>query len=216
MSAESTFGYKEDSSKSRSKSFIDPTQAGYLNSLWQNSSNFIDGGGGAVNPMQQNYALNMTANNPYMQSLASFSNPNNDLMNRQIDSLSQSLGEQFNNQIMPGIASGAQMAGQFGGARQGVAEAQAAGQFADAFASGATSIMSNAYNTANQAAMFGAQQYANNAMQYNDMLTSQQAQNMMPYLTLSQILGSPTVLNKSKQSSEGYGFNSSNKGGIGG
>ena len=175
MSANIGFDYSESKSRNRSKSFIDPTQAGYLNSLWQNSSNFIDGGGGAVNPMQQNYALNMTANNPYMQSLASFSNPNNDLMNRQIDSLSQSLGEQFNNQIMPGIASGAQMAGQFGGARQGVAQAQAAGQFADAFADGATSIMSNAYNTANQAAMFGAQQYANNAMQYNDMLTSQQA-----------------------------------------
>ncbi len=128
-------------------------------------------------------------------------------MNRQIDTLSQSLGEQFNNQIMPGIASGAQMAGQFGGARQGVAEAQAAGQFADAFADGATSIMSNAYNTANQAAMFGAQQYANNAMQYNDMLTSQQAQNMMPYLTLSQILGSPTVLNNSRSRSDAWSFN---------
>ncbi len=66
MSANLGFDYSEESSRTRSKSFIDPTQAGYLNSLWQNSSNFIDGGGGAVNPMQQNYALNMTANNPYM------------------------------------------------------------------------------------------------------------------------------------------------------
>jgi len=189
-------------SSSASNSFIDPTQAGYLNDLWNSAGNFMAGGGGAVNPNQQATALDMTVNNPYMASVNNFATPNNDLLNQQIDSLSSNLSDQFNNVIMPGITSEAQIAGQYGGGRQGVAEANAAGKFADAFTNGATALYSNAYNTANQAAQFGATQFSNMANQYNNVLSSQQMQNMLPFITLSQILGNPTVLNQSTSQSD--------------
>ena len=76
---------------------------------------------------------------------------NNDLTQRQIGDLADTVGENFNRVIMPSINQGATGAGQFGSSRQGVAQGIAAGDAANAISRGATQALLGGQQTALQA-----------------------------------------------------------------
>ena len=64
------------------------------------------------------------------------------------------LGENFNEQVMPGIGQGAEMAGQYGGTRQGIAQGLAAKGLGYSMGDTAANMYNNAYNMA-QSNMYG-------------------------------------------------------------
>ncbi len=70
-------------------------------------------------------------NNPYVQDLAQRTN--------------QRIGEDFNNNVMPGINSGAIGAGQMGSSRHGIAQGLAAGKAAQAMGDSTSRLYSDAY-----------------------------------------------------------------------
>lgn len=76
---------------------------------------------------------------------------NNDLTQRQIGDLADTVGENFNRVIMPSINQGATGAGQFGSSRQGVAQGIAAGDAANAISRGATQALLGGQQVALQA-----------------------------------------------------------------
>lgn len=63
---------------------------------------------------------------------------------------SRRLGEQFNEQVMPGIRGGAQAAGQYGSSRQGIAEGLAARGLGYAMGDMSANMYNNAFNQAQQ------------------------------------------------------------------
>lgn len=135
-----------------------------------------------INPTVQNVYQNAaTGNNQWLNS---FQNPTNDPT---FTNYANMIGQQYNEQIMPGIQSDAIAAGGLGNSRQGIAEGIAA--------RGAGQALSN----------FGAQAYsgqqdrslqAGTTMLNNQLIGAQQLQ-QMPWYNLNQykgILGNPTVL----------------------
>ena len=76
---------------------------------------------------------------------------NNELTQRQIGDLADTVGQNFNRVIMPSINQGATGAGQFGSSRQGVAQGIAAGDAANAISQGATQALLGGQQTALQA-----------------------------------------------------------------
>ena len=200
-------------SKSRNKSFIDPTQLQYLSQMWNQGGNFFGSGGANFDAGAAQGFVDRLSSNPFMQQLGQFATPNNAMVQNQMDMLGQNLGRQFSQQILPGIQSNAIAAGQLGGGRQGVAQGIASQGFADAFGQGASGIMSNAYNQAQQATGLGANLYGQQAMMGLQGLGQMQQMAANPYLWWSQMLGGPTVLNKG--SSDAWNFGMSVGGGGG-
>jgi hypothetical protein len=185
---------KTSRQSSQDSSFIDPTQLGFLQNLWQGAQGAQRGGGFNVNQNQLQGFQNQLANNPFQQQLQQFSDPNNSMVQGNIDRLGQNLGEQFNNQILPGIQSNAIQGGQLGGGRQGVAQGLAAQGMQNAFAQGASNIQNNAFNQAQQASQFGSQFNQNQALAGIGALGQQQQFALSPFQGLAGIFGSPTVI----------------------
>lgn len=77
------------------------------------------------------------------------------------------LGEQFNEQVLPGIRGGAMAAGQYGGSRQGVAEGLAARGLGYAMGDMAANMYNNAFNTAQQQRYGTANNLAGLGVQYD-------------------------------------------------
>lgn len=130
-------------------------------------------------------------------------------VDRQVADLKTQLDAFFNETLLPGITSDAASVGQLGGNRQGVAQGIAAGKVAQAFTSGVTGILSSEQQQRDAAAAQLAAQTQGAAGSALSFLPQQFgfAQGgamaaLNPYLALSQVLGSPTVLNYSQGTSQ--------------
>lgn len=204
-------------SKSSSSSFVDPKQQPYLDFLrnaGQNTYQQFGQGAGqwsqqmAPQLMQQGqgYAQQAT-NNPFLQNLQAMSTPggNQQLIGQQIGQLGQDIGRTFQQQILPGIRSDAIGMGGFGGSRQGIAEGVAAQGAFDAFSRGATDIYGQNAQMAQQAAIGGGGLLGQGALGAMsgmqglfDLGMGQFTGGFNPLMALGQIIGGPTVLDKSK------------------
>lgn len=125
----------------------------------------------------------------------------------QLNALSSSLGDFFNEQLLPGIKGRGIAAGTYGGARTDVAESLAAKQVAGQFSQGAASILANSQAQRDAAAATRGTQQIQSASAGLTALPSlfQLAQGganaaLSPYLALAQILGGPTTLTQSQSS----------------
>ena len=193
-------GKSESEQSSSSNSFIDPGQLQQLQQMWSSAGNQVAGGFGQGGFGQGQQFINQIGNNPFQSNLMQFAQPNNEMVQGNIDMLGQNLQDQFNNTIMPGIQSNAIGAGALGGGRQGVAQGLAAQGVSDAFAEGSQGIMNNAYNQANQASQFGSNFNTQQAMAGLSGLGQFQQQQFAPMDYLARILGNPAILNQSQGS----------------
>lgn len=128
----------------------------------------------------------------------------------QIGALGQSLGDFFNEKLLPGITGSSVATGTLGGSRQAVAQSLAAKQVAGQFTSGAAQIFGQSQAQRDAAATaLGAQTTQNAATGISSLGSlfglAQGGANagLSPYMALAQILGGPTVLTQSEgQSSD--------------
>lgn len=122
----------------------------------------------------------------------------------QIGVLGSNLGRFFNEQLMPGITGRGVATGTLGGSRQGVAIGRAAGEVANSYSSGVAAILASSQAARDAAAgTLGAQSISASGAGLSSLPSllglSQAGANagLSPYLTLSQIIGGPTVLGES-------------------
>jgi len=180
-----------------SRSFIDPTQAGFLGNMWQQAQGIADPN--AVGQAAQNTA---GMNSPFLQSAM---NTTNQLMDpraqiaTQSASLQSGLGDLFQNEINPAIKSNAVGMGGLGGGRQGVAQGVATGQLANAYTQGLGDITARANAQAGSAASM--MPGLTDAMMNNTM--AGQLGGYAPLQQLAQILGNPAILQEMESKSRG-------------
>ena len=112
----------------------------------------------------------------------------------QLDALKSSVGDFYNETLLPGVVNEGVGSGNLGGGRDAVATAMAAKTAGGQFSQGAAQIIGNAANqriAANTAGL--------NALPSVYGIASQGAQaGLAPYLALAQILGGPTTLTSSQ------------------
>ncbi len=125
-----------------------------------------------------------------------------------IAALSEDLGQFFNEELLPGITSEAVGGGQLGGGRQGVAQGKAIESVGREFRRGSLDIrnadlrqrtdaakaLSAQKLSASQAGLTGVQQQF-------DLANAATLAPFSPFLTLAEILGSPTTLTESSSKS---------------
>jgi hypothetical protein len=217
-------GYKESKQSSRQSTQIDPTQLGFLRQLWGQGLNLanMQGAGpgqaagqlaGQLMPgLMQN--MNQLTNNPFLSQLQQFSQPNNQMVQQNVDLLGQDLQRQFQQDLMPQIAQNAIAGGQLGGGRQGVAQGLAAQGISDAFARGSADIRNQAYGQAQQAAGMGGQMLGqgiqagfNAAPALMNLGLSPYTAAWMPLQQLGGLLGSPTTIGSGRSSGSSREFN---------
>lgn len=197
----SASGGKSESSQSQtssSSSFVDPTQMGFLKSLWGMAS-------GAGNPGEARAAAGGVTGQTLpglgaaFGDIAALTNPQAQI-DAETSSLQAGLGQMFREEINPAISGGAIGAGGFGGARHGVAQGVAAGQMGQAFAQGRGDIVGRARSTALGAGSL-----------LPTIAAAMQGQGQAPMVAqqdwlqrLAGILGGPTVVgNSSSNASSG-------------
>lgn len=126
-----------------------------------------------------------------------------------IAALQEDLGQFFSEELLPGITSQAVGGGQLGGGRQGVAQGKAIESVGREFRRGALDIrnrdlreraeaaraLSGQRLSASQAGLTGVQQQF-------DLANAATLAPFSPFLTLAQILGSPTTLTESQSSAK--------------
>ena len=224
-------------SRTRSYDRLDPmqrrNQRRNVNQFFRARDNFDRAG------FQRNYgrAGDMTleagmAENPYlgrgMQRTNQFTDPNNQLVQQQANMLGlniqQQLGQQF--QQIGGQAGAAQ---QRGGGRQGVAQGLASQGAMQQYMQGLTNLQTNAYNQAQQATFDRADLFQGNAalaqqqqqqqmyagQQYADILGQQQAAYFQPFEIGANVVGDPSVLNRSRSYTWNRGREGTDSFGIG-
>jgi hypothetical protein len=127
----------------------------------------------------------------------------------QIDVLGENLGRFFDERLMPAITSRGVSTGTLGGSRQWVSIGRAAGEVGQSFTSGVSSILSNSQAARDALAMgmntnaLGAASAGLNALPgVLGLAGAGFNAGVSPYLSLSQILGSPTVLSESGSSTQ--------------
>ena len=154
--------------------------------------------------------------------LQQFTNPNNGLISQQLGMLGSSLGDMFNNTVMPGLTSQANSAGGLGGSRHQLGIGQAAGNMFDQFQQGATSIMGNAYNQAansagqlQQSMMGAAGAMPGMGGDIFNLGMSPFNAAWAPLQNQAGLLGGPTVLGQGQSSAQGKNQSSGWKIGMG-
>lgn len=126
-----------------------------------------------------------------------FTNPNSDLARQQLQDASTQIGNQFNRVTLPGLTSAAGTAGALGGSRDSLARGVAASDAQQQIGQAGTSIFSNMWSNAAQAAsgktdaMLAAGQALPGAAMQNYGMS------WAPLSQLAGILGGPTVLGNS-------------------
>lgn len=177
---------------SNSDSFVDPNQSPFLRGLYGLSSGFANPQGQQGAAAQAGYV-----NNPALQrsitGISALTDPNAQIA-AQTKSLQSGLGRLFREEINPGIESSAISAGGLGGGRQGVAQGVATGQLASAYTEGVGDIVARANQTATSAGAI-LPQLTQSLLQSR---LAPQTAGMDVLGQLSQILGSPTVLQRSR------------------
>jgi hypothetical protein len=125
----------------------------------------------------------------------------------QIGALGSSLGRFFNEQLAPGITSRGVSTGTLGGSRQSVSLGKAAGEVGERFSTGVAQILANSQAGRDAAAGMLSSNSINAAGTGLSALPSVLGlagaglnAGLSPYLSLSQILGAPTVLTQGQSS----------------
>ena len=217
MNVSGYWSQSKSRSRSASESFVDPSQAPFLNFLRNMAFNQAQGYQG-----QQDY-LQGVSQNLLGQGMAAYGQTMNQLGNvgspqvqqAQMDALAGNLGQMFQQQVLPGIRRGAGLAGMQGGGRQGVAEGVAAGNLGQAFISGATDIMAEAQRQRLAAAQTGMAGIG----QLGGMMGIAGAPfeaGYNPLMQFASILGAPTVLSESWSKSNARSYSTGGSFGIGG
>ncbi len=126
-----------------------------------------------------------------------------------IAALGEDLGQFFNEQLLPGITSEAVGGGQLGGGRQGVAQGKAIESVGREFRRGSLEIRnqdlrerSDAARTLSAQKLSASQAGLTGVKTQFDLANAATLTPFSPFLTLAQILGSPTVLGESQSSSK--------------
>ena len=203
-------------SKDKSRAFVDPSQQPYLDfarnqgmALAKNKTgvakNFAERRGGELFDFGRE-SLESLQNNSFLDSLQQQSGGNPELLQRQTQQLGTDIGRQFNQQILPGIRRDSTAIGALGGSRQGVAEGVAGQGAMDAFSRGATGLASADAERGLMAAQTGGQLFAQGgqvaAGGVNDLFggvgMGQFTGGFAPLNAFANILGGPTVLNRSR------------------
>jgi hypothetical protein len=192
------------------QSYINRGQRDNLNELWDAGNNgILRNEVGAANQPAQNEFLSNLRNNPYNNSAAGFMDYMGNAQ-QQIGALKSSLKDQYLNTLLPQISDVAQQGGALGGGRQGVAQGMANNGMQMALAQGGSNILNNSYNQAQQASQFMTQQYTGQQLAGIEGLQGIQQQQLAPLLALAQILGNPTVMQKSGSFGSGRTASQSN------
>ncbi len=130
-----------------------------------------------------------------------------------IAALGEDLGQFFNEELLPGITSEAVGGGQLGGGRQGVAQGKAIESVGREFRRGSLDIRNQDLRERSEAAralsaqrLSASQAGLTGAQQQFDLANAATLTPFSPFLTLAQILGSPTVLGESQSSSSSKSF----------
>lgn len=144
------------------------------------------------------------------------------VLNEQIAALEADIGRLFSEQLMPGITSQAVGGGQLGGGRQGVAEGMAMREAASQFTQGATQLRAADQAardaTAANLAQIQGQAAVSGIAALPGLFGLQEAgamATMSPYMSLAQIMGSPTTLSDSLAQSWQFGQGSSQQSSFG-
>ena len=126
-----------------------------------------------------------------------------------IAALGEDLGQFFNEQLLPGITSEAVGGGQLGGGRQGVAQGKAIESVGREFRRGSLDIRNQDLRERTEAArtlsaqrLSASQAGLTGAQQQFDLANAATLTPFSPFLTLAEILGTPTVLGESQSTSE--------------
>ena len=209
-----SFGIGGGKSSSGSKSFIDQNQQPYLDFLRNRGQGLASSQMNQIYPFAQQQAgmygqqgqqfLNTLANNPYNETLQGLTDPNSPVMQAQKDALAADIGNFTREQVLPGIGREAVGVGAYGGTRQGVAEGMAAQGAQRSYQQGVSSL----YNQIPQTAIAGAGIASQGAgLGLNalpsmfDMAMAPFASAWQPLMAQNNLVGPPTVLDKSWGSS---------------
>jgi len=219
-------GSQKTSSSTVSKGTgIDPTQAGFLNDLWGRGQATLNGqqgyGPGGVALQQGADWARQGAGfltGPHMQQVGESLNQ---LQNPEVDPMmgvyGRQVGQQFNEQILPGLRGGAMVNGGYGGSRAGIAEGLAGARSSQQLQDFAAQLYGQgqdrklaAAQTSGQLGLGineGFQGNAANAMDLGRFGMGLPWYNMQQY---SGLLGSPVTIDKGGSSkSKGKGFDAS-------
>jgi len=138
---------------------------------------------------------------------AGFANPNNELAQQQLASMSEAIGQNFQRSVIPGIKTAAGLSGGMGGSREALMKGQAAGDASRSIADAAQSLYGQQYGIAAQSAagadstrMAAAGALPGVGAASYEMAMSPYSAAWSPIASLAQSIGGPQVL----QSSQGY------------
>lgn len=197
-SSGSSYGYATSLAQSMQSAW--QPQAAALTGMYANAASLAARQGKQV-PGAANALIGQTMPGAQygLSQMQQFANPNSALAAQQTANLANTVGQQFNQQILPGIRSGAGIGGNMGGSREALAKGVAAGDAARAISEGATNFYANAYNQAQAAA---AQLPSMAGQVFNLGMTPFQAA-WAPLQSLGAALGiGPTTLNRTQAMSE--------------
>ena len=202
--ASESFSQSLSTSQASGRSFVDPSQAGFLDftrNLAQNlaGQQFGQTGGlfGTAAALGQQGQQFLGSLGQSIGGLQGMGGPA--VQQQQIGQLGQDIGAFFNQQVLPGIGRGAIGAGGLGGGRQGVAQGVAAGEALRAFTGGATDIMANAQQQRLSGLLGASQGALGGVSSLGGLFSLAQAPfaaQFSPLLSLASIVGSPTVLSE--------------------
>ena len=152
--------------------------------------------------------IDALTNNPFLSGLQQQAGGNPELVQQQIGQLGTDLGNFYQQQLQPGIGRDYQGIGAQGGSRQAIDEGFARQSMADAFSRGATDIYGADATRSLQAGTAGGGLMAQGAMGAVDLLSGlsdvgmgQFTGGFAPLLAYNNIIGPPTVLDKSRNKS---------------
>lgn len=197
-SSGSSYGYNTSLAQSMQSAWA--PQAAALTGMYSDAASLAARQGAQVPGQSRNLlAQTMPAAQQGLAQMQQFANPNSALAAQQTANLAATVGQQFNQQVLPGIRSGAGIGGNMGGSREALAKGVAAGDAARAISEGGTNFYANAYNQAQNAA---SQLPAMAGQVFNLGMTPFQAA-WAPLQSLGATLGvGPTTLSRSQAMSE--------------
>ena len=222
-------------SKAKSKSFIDPKQAPYLDFArnqgrglarrqMPRAQDWSERRGGGLFDFGRE-SLESLQDNPWLARLQQQTQADPAVLQQMTQQLGTDIGQQFNEQILPGIRRDSTAIGALGGSRQGLAEGVASRGAMDAFSRGASNMAFDWQNADSdrqlRAAQTGAQLFGQGgqvaAGGVNELFggvgMGQFMGGFAPLGAFSDIVGQPTVLNKSRDFSYSGSFGMGGGGG---
>ncbi len=197
----SALGGSVRSNSSSGRSFVAPFQQGFLSNLFQQGQNQLN----QSLPLAQELASQLPDQliNPAFGAFNQLINPQaNPFLEQQIQNQNNSLGQFFNEQLLPGLNRQSTATGGLGGARNQIAQAQGAERVARAAAEGETALRFQGFQQAQQGQL-GALGQANNLV---NLGLSPATAPFQPLQAQQGVLGPPIILQKSSSSGGGFGF----------